>query len=517
MSRRSVIVVGAGVGGLVAALQLAAMGLDVLVLERGTAPGGKLCARAVGGRWLDSGPTVCTMRWVFDELFESVGERLADHLALTPAAILARHAWAPGERLDLHAELEATVDAIGGFAGATEARAYRSFCARARSIYAALDQPFLRGQRPSVMGLVGRAGLRGLPALARISPFARLWPELARHFGDARLQQLFGRYATYCGSSPFEATATLMLVAHVEREGVWLVGGGMARIAEVLGELARKRGARLRCDADVAQILVERGRAVGVRLHGGEQLYADAVLFNGDAASLAAGALGEAAGRGLRASARRWARPEQRSLSALTWLAVASCEGFPLVRHNVFFSADYRAEFDDIQRHGRLPADPTVYVCAQDRAAADAPAPTDGERLLCLVNAPARADQTPLTLQEIESCEQRAFQRLAACGLRLRALAPMQQTTPADFARRYPATGGALYGPPSHGWQASFSRLGARHPLPGLYLAGGSIHPGPGVPMAALSGRRAAECVWEDLASTRRRHPAATPGGTSTP
>ncbi|MEK8031268.1 1-hydroxycarotenoid 3,4-desaturase CrtD [Ideonella sp. DXS29W] len=503
MRPRSVLIVGAGVAGLVAALRLAEQGLKLLVLERGAAPGGKLRERPVGGRWLDSGPTVCTMRWVFDELFESVGERLEAHLSLLPAKILARHAWNAHDRLDLHADLEATVDAIGGFAGAAEARAYRGFCRRARTIHDALEQPFLRGQRTSVLGLVRRSGWRGLPGLARISPFARMWDELGSHFADPRLQQLFGRYATYCGSSPFQATATLMLVAHVERQGVWLVEGGMARIADVLSKLARQRGAELRCDADVAQILVERGRCVGVRLRDGEELRADAVVFNGDVAALAAGQLGGAAAEALSASRRRWERPEQRSLSALTWLAVARCEGFPLERHNVFFSPAYRAEFDDIQRHGSLPSDPSVYVCAQDRPAADASPPPEGERLLCLVNAPARGDLGPPSLQEIESCEQRVFQRLSACGLKIQPLAPIQRRTPADFARRFPATGGALYGPPSHGWQASFRRMGARHPLPGLYLAGGSTHPGPGVPMAALSGQRAAECLWEDLASTR--------------
>ncbi|MFO1337380.1 MAG: phytoene desaturase family protein [Burkholderiaceae bacterium] len=516
MKRSSVIVVGAGVGGLSAAVHLAALGLDVQVLERAGSPGGKLRARQVAGRWLDSGPTVCTMRWVFDELFDLAGSRLSDHLTLVPAATLARHAWSGGGRLDLLADLDAAVDAIGAFAGATEARAYRGFCDRSRAIYRSLEGPFLRQSRPSVAGLVWRAGWRGLPGLLRIAPFARLWGELGRHFSDPRLQQLFGRYATYCGSSPFQATATLMLVAHVEREGVWLVDGGMARIAEALVTAGQRLGARLRCGAAVAEVLSERGRACGVRLASGEVLRADAVVFNGDVAALASGALGPAAQRGLASHARRWAEPAGRSLSAVTWQAVAECSGFPLLRHNVFFSDDCAAEFDQIQRQGRCPQDPTVYVCAQDRGA-DAGGPPEGaERLLCLVNAPARADRCPLTPTEVDQCERQALKRLADCGLSLRPVAPVRRTTPQDFDRRFPATGGALYGAPSHGWQASFRRPGARHALPGLYLAGGSTHPGPGVPMAALSGRQAAEALWADLASTRRWDPVAMPGGTST-
>jgi 1-hydroxycarotenoid 3,4-desaturase len=510
----SAIVVGAGVGGLGAAALLAASGYDVTLLERTTEPGGKIRTLDVGGRAIDAGPTVCTMRWVFDELFAQAGARLEDYLSVTPARTLARHAWDDGSRLDLHADIDETVDAIGRFAGAADARGYRAFCERSRRIHDALERPFMNAPRTNVAGLVWRAGLAGLPALARISPFKGLWPALGRHFADPRLRQLFGRYATYCGSSPFLAPATLMLVAHVERSGVWLVDGGMMAVAGALAALARRQGARLRFGADVAEILVDAGGASGVRLAGGECLYADVVVFNGDVAALADGSLGPAAARGLEAHARRWRQPQQRSLSALTWSVLARSTGFPLARHNVFFSQDYRAEFDDLVTRRRLPGDPTVYVCAQDRDDASA-CSVDGERLLCLVNAPAQADRHWLTDKEIAACETSAFGRLQRCGLRREPLAPMRRTTPEHFAQRFPSTGGALYGPASHGWRASFQRLGSRHPLPGLYLAGGSTHPGPGVPMATLSGRLAAAAVEQDRASMRRLHTMATPGGLS--
>jgi 1-hydroxycarotenoid 3,4-desaturase len=509
----SAIVVGAGVGGLGAAALLAAAGHDVTVLERASEPGGKIRAHDVGGRSIDAGPTVLTMRWVFDELFAQAGARLEDHLVVSPARTLARHAWDDGSRLDLHADISETADAIGRFSGAADARGYRAFCTRAQSIHDALERPFMNAPRTNVAGLVWRAGLAGLPRLARISPFQHLWPALGRHFADPRLRQLFGRYATYCGSSPFLAPATLMLVAHVERAGVWLVDGGMLAVARALTALARSRGARVRTGADVVEILVERGRAAGVRLASGECLHADVVVFNGDVAALADGSLGPGAARGLEAHARRWQQPDQRSLSALTWSVLARSTGFALSRHNVFFSRDYRAEFDDLATR-RVPRDPTVYVCAQDRDDTGA-CSADGERLLCLVNAPAQADRRWLNDKEIAACETNAFGRLQRCGLQLQTLAPMRRTTPEDFAQRFPGTGGALYGPASHGWQASFRRLGSRHPLPGLYLAGGSTHPGPGVPMATLSGRLAAAAIEQDRASMRRLHAMAMPGGIS--
>ena len=157
---------------------------------------------------------------------------------------LARHAWGDGSRLDLYSDVDQTAEAIADFAGPREADGYRRFCKRAESIYRTLRDTFISGSRPGPVELATRVGLSRLPDLMGISPFTTLSRALEDHFSDPRLRQLFGRYATYCGSSPFLAPATLMLVAHVEREGVWIVEGGMARLAEALAELARARGAR---------------------------------------------------------------------------------------------------------------------------------------------------------------------------------------------------------------------------------------------------------------------------------
>jgi 1-hydroxycarotenoid 3,4-desaturase len=180
----------------------------------------------------------------------------------------------------------------------------------------------------------------------------------------------------------------------------------------------------------------------------------------------------------------------------------ARANGFPLNRHTVFFSDDTAREFNDIG-DGRAPSDPTVYVCAQDRGAGDgAEAPEGPERLLCVVNAPANGDTLDYDETEKDLWEEKTFRRLARCGLTLERSAPALRTAPSDFERLFPATGGALYGRASHGWMASFLRPGARSPMPGLYFAGGSVHPGPGAPMAAISGRLAAERVITDLGST---------------
>ena len=339
-----------------------------------------------------------------------------------------------------------------------------------------------------------------MPAIARAALHGTLWRALGEHFHDRRLRQLFGRYATYCGSSPFAAPATLMLIAHVEQDGVWLVRDGMVRLADALAAGARALGVTLRCATGVDEILVSRGRVSGVRLAGGETVDARAVVCNGDVSALGAGCFG-AAVRGAAPATPR----ARRSLSALTWALSARTDGFALSRHNVFFSDDYAAEFADVFTSSRVPATPTVYVCAQDRGGAAAAADADGgtaapERLLCLVNAPAGGDRGGLHAHEIEVCEHRAFEVLERCGLAVHRRPEATVTTaPQDFEALFPATGGALYGAACHGWRASFTRPGARTRVPGLYLAGGSVHPGPGVPMATLSGHHAAACVLQDL------------------
>jgi len=288
------------------------------------------------------------------------------------------------------------------------------------------------------------------------------------------------------------------------------VQGGMTALAGMLARLAQTQGATLRLGCTAQRIEVREDRVSGVTLSTGECLPADQVLFNGEAAALRQGLLGPAA----RAAVPAKAPP--RALSALTWAIHAPLRGVPLDRHNVFFCPDYAREFDDIFRHQRLPAQPTVYVCAQDRPG-DLPEGTP-ERVLALVNAPATGDRPHWRDEELDACQDRTFHFLQQLGLQLPSPIPtLRRTGPADFHRRFPASGGALYGQATHGWTGIFKRPGSQTPVQGLYLAGGSVHPGPGVPMAALSGQLAAEAMLASPVSTRRSRPVATFGGMSTP
>lgn len=500
MRSASVVVVGAGIGGLVAAVELARRGIRVTVLEKSAGPGGKMRREEIAGLSFDAGPTVLTMLSVFEDIFAGAGSRVEDHLELEELDVLARHWWPDGSQLDLYRDIERSADAIGQFAGSEEAKSYRRFRRAAKDIYETLERTFIRATRPSLPGLIGRVGILDLPRLIRIQPYKTMWDELGKYFRDPRLRQLFGRYATYCGSSPFQAPATMMLVAHVEAEGVWRVVGGMNRLAQALAVLASAHGADFRYDAQVVRIEARDHRVQRVQLESGEAISTDAVVWNGDASAVA----GLLAGPSQRVAPRAMAF-SQRSLSAVTWTGLGSAGPVDLSHHNVFFSPDYRSEFKDIIRDGRPANTPTIYVCAQDRTA-DGPRPSVPpdvtERLMCLVNAPANADSERCQMWETETCLDRAFGRLGKLGIRL---SPMQGEsllrTPLQYSLMFPATGGALYGKASHGWMASFQRPRQRTRIANLYLAGGSTHPGPGVPMAALSGRLAAQAIVSDLIS----------------
>ncbi len=499
-----VVIVGAGMGGLAAAIDLARAGAEVTVVERAAEAGGKMRqlyvddapgaddTAASRARGIDAGPTVFTMRWVFEGLFSDAGADLGTELALIPATILARHAWRQGGTLDLYADIDRSADAIGDFAGAGDARGYREFCARSAEVYRALLDPFMAAQRPSPFELVRRVGWRRLSAMLRTSPLKSMWSALGQHFTDPRLRQLFGRYATYCGSSPMDAPATLMLVAHVEQDGVWQVRGGMIRIARAMRALAESHRARFRFSTHVREIVVERGAVRGVALADGERLDADAVVFNGDVGALARGLLGEGATSGAPGTPR-----ETRSLSAVTWCLDTRTSGFDLAHHNVFFGDDYADEFDAIFRRRTITETPTVYVCAQDRG--EGASPSGSDRLLVLINAPPDGDRVVMDAGERVELQRRAFGLAEACGLTVdRSTGAGVITTPAEFEQLFPGTGGALYGRATHGALASFQRPPAASRIEGLYLAGGSAHPGPGIPMSTMSGRLAAARLLAD-------------------
>ena len=506
-STQRTIVIGAGIGGLASAARLAHGGQDVIVLERADGPGGKLrTIDSVAGP-VDAGPTVFTMRPLFEALFQAMDERLEDHLDLAAEPVLARHWWPDGSTLDLHADAADSLQAISAFAGPDEAGRFQRFCADAQRLFEAFDGPIMQSDRPHLAHVAARC-LASPKLMAQMTPPRTLWSSVARSFNDPRLQQLFARYATYVGGSPYASPGLLMLIWHAEASGVWRIKDGMKHLAHVLETLAFSRGARFEYGAHVAALTPVPGRGIRVRLESGEELLGDSVVFNGDPAALADGHLGPAVTRAVAASATT-----PRALSAYVWTFAAEPSGVELAHHNVFFNQHYRREFAAIDK-GKMPSDATLYICAQDRG--HGLTPTGPERFEIIMNGPpVTADAQPG--EDFEQCRNQTFEALARMGLHFNPWPGREAlTTPHDFARLFPGSAGSLYGRSPHGMMATFKRPTVRSAIPGLYLAGGGVHPGAGLPMAMSSGRHAAEAILKDRASISTSRRTVMPGGMST-
>jgi len=489
---------------------LAHRGLSPIIVDRNERVGGKMASVAVDGSWMDGGPTVLTMLEVFEDLFSECGMSLHEWVTVEPARVLARHFWDDGSRLDLFSNSEASFESIRDFAGLNEAEGFIRFQRYTAKIYDAVEDVFIHGQRPTLMGAFCKVGLGGVFRLWNADVRRSMHCAIRDYFSDPRLIQLFGRYATYAGNDPFRTPATFNLIAHVEQRGVWRVVGGMGRLADALAAQIEAKGGEIRCGEIVERI--EKGPPWRVVTKDKTYL-TQTVVFNGDIAALTSARLGN----DVSGAAKSYPKTS-RSLSALTWCGRVCVGKVPLLHHNIFFSPNYEEEFDQLTTQRNVPVDPTVYVCAQDRG--DTDEPMDKERLLVLVNAPAVGDDRVVDIQdrqqEIIRCQHATFLRLQRAGLNNLNAAEFSRTSPVEWETRFPGSGGAIYGRASRHWTSVLNRSGARSRLPGLYLVGGSVHPGAGVPMAALSGRMAAQAISEDFPLTSKSHQGDTYGGTLT-
>ena len=476
-------VVGGGVGGLAAALRLRVAGHAVRVLERRPALGGKLDVRVRDGFTFDTGPSLLTLPDVLDELLRVAGTRLAAEVDLTRLDPQIRYRWPDGTGFDACDDPEATRRAVEALSPG-EGAAHRRFTAHGERIWAVSERTFLAGPMSGPLDLLRR--IRSPRDLTAIDPLRTLDAVARRTFSDPRLVQWAGRYATYSGSSPYRAPATLACIPAIEvRQGVWYPAGGMGALRDALVRVADRTGVELATGCEVARIEASSDCVRAVVTADGTRYPADVVVANVDAEHLYRDLLPDR-----RALTRT--RRAGRSLSGFVVLAGVRGTTPGQAHHTVWFPADESREFHQLVDEG-VPADqPTIYACVPS-VSDPTQAPPGHESWFLLVNAPAGAAIDRAAYQA------RLFELLAGYGTDLRDRLCFAETiTPADLAESYRAPGGAIYGTSSNGRRAAFLRPANRGPRRGLYLVGGSSHPGGGLPLVAISGRIVADLIHQD-------------------
>ena len=489
-----IVVVGAGLGGLAAAARLAALGHDVTVCEQAGVVGGKLGVLVRDGFMFDTGPSLLTLPAVYRDLFLATGGPLEAEVPLVPVDPVCHYRFGDGTELDMPNGPRSRIaaawdDSLGAGAGAD----WAAFSARAGAIWDATRESFLEAPLDGARTLARQA--RRVQDLRTVAPWRSL-RDLGRQYLRHPHQRTFlDRYATYTGSDPRRAPAALATVPYVEQTfGAWYIKGGLRRLGDAVHARAVDRGAKVRTGEAVAEILLDSsGRHVaGVRLAGGERLPADVVVANADAAHVYGDLLPADVAAGPLAALRR-AEP---SLSGFVLLLALRGRTPRLAHHTVLFPAHYDDEFDSVfgsgarRRSGPRPVpDPTVYVSAPDDPSLRPG--DDSEAWFVLVNAPrhrpgAGVDWDAPGLRE--SYADRVLAVMAERGLDVRDRVLWREVrTPADLERATGSVGGSIYGTSSNGVRAAFLRPANRSPVPGLYLVGGSSHPGGGIPLVGLS------------------------------
>jgi phytoene desaturase len=489
----NIVVVGGGVGGLAAAIRLAHAGHHVRLFEKNQRVGGKLNFVQEAGYTFDTGPSLFTMPWVVRELWASVGREVEKDLRILPVDPVCRYRWRDGTCWDHRASLADLIHEINRLEP-RDAPSFFRFMAWAGRMYEATAEPFLLAPFEGLRDFVTPRFVRDAPAL---DPFHTVDQAVRRYFRSPYLRQVFNRYATYNGSSPYLAPATFCIIPYIEfAEGGWYLGGGMYGLVRAMLALAVDLKVDVVTEAEVTEVCVEGGAARGVRLADGERIDADRVVVNADALHALRHLVAPEHRRAF--SDRRIDRYDPSSSGFVLLLGVD--RDYPqLAHHNIFFSADYPSEFRALFDRQVPAPDPTIYVAATARSDPDH-APRGHLNLFVLVNAP------PVSSRFRWEREEQAYRDLVVRALERAGLVDLhhhirfeRRMTPLTFMRDYHAWRGAIYGPASNSKTAAFLRPPLRSPdVRGLYFVGGSTHPGGGIPLVLLGGRAVAHAVTHD-------------------
>ncbi|MFL5252780.1 MAG: phytoene desaturase family protein [Rhodopila sp.] len=492
-------VIGGGLGGLAAACTLAARGHQVILFEKNAWLGGKAAVLESDGFRFDMGPTILTVPRVLQRIFAEAGRDMHQAIDLRRLDPQWRCFFDDGSTLDLHEDVQRMADIVASFAPGTQ-RGFRDFMDLAARLHEISEKFFFWRSVEDIsdtLDLKRNLDLATLRDVLSLRMGATVAGTIRRRVADRRVAQMLDHFVQYVGSSPYSSPAVLCGIAHMQTDGgVWYPMGGTRAVPQALEALAADLGVDLRLRTGIRRILTDGGRASGVETDTGEIVHLAAVVSNMDSIRTYRELVG---GNPAAAFSRRW-KSEPACSGVVLYLGLDRVYE-QLAHHDFVFSADPKEEFDWIYRKGEPAPDPTCYIAAPARTDPSV-APPGGDAVYVLVHTPYLRPHHDWQ-RMLPGYRRVILDKLARCA----GMADVEKhivfeaaLTPADIHERYRVLDGAIYGLASHGrFFGAFKPGNRSRDLPGLYLAGGAAHPGPGMPMVLMSGWIAADSLDHDL------------------
>jgi phytoene desaturase len=496
-SKPKAIIIGAGVAGLASAIRLSVQGFEVLVFEKNRYPGGKLYAFEKDGYRFDAGPSLFVQPQNIEELITLAGENIQDHLHYKPVEIACRYFYEDGTTVNAYTNAQKFAEEITEKTG-EPAQHVITYLKDSKTIYKNIADIFLNHSLHTKETWINNKILHALTSTKPRYLFSSLHSENKKNFSHAHIVQLFDRFATYSGSDPYKAPAMLKLIAHVEiNEGVYYPHGGMMAINNALYDLAVKCSIQFFFNAPVEKIITSNKKAKGIIINNGS-VFGDVVVSNADVYFTYRNLLND------KQTAKKILQQE-RSSSALVFYWGIN-KAFPQLQlHNIFFSSNYKAEFNSIFNDKRPFSDPTIYINITSKMEPGIHAPIGKENWFVMVNVPSSESiNDPAVINAYRKDILAKLNRMLHASIE-----PLieSETTlyPKLIETQTASYSGALYGTSSNSMQAAF----LRHPnfskrIQHLYFAGGSVHPGGGIPLCLKSAKITSDLIAHDYKNRKQ-------------
>ncbi len=495
-----IIVIGAGVGGMMTAGRLAKYGHDVEIFEASHRAGGKCRTEWFGEYGFDLGPSLLTIPAVFRDFFIRTGTRFENNVGLKPVDPAFRYSFSDGTVLDLpNLSLPKSCQAIEKSFGRQAGNEWHNLMQRAEKMWDAARIPFIESELKPLYRIIREEG--ALANLRTIAPLSSLRSYSRTVSSDSHIHQIIDRYATYSGSDPRKAPAVLLTIAFIETTfGAWHLEGGVGTLSDALKKRCEELGVVFHFNSKVQAISTAKAAATGITLQDGSTHAADIVIANADANLVYSSLLPTS--KTIRRERRKLkkATPSFSGFSLQIGLDNSKGAGPQMAHHNIYFPSNYDEEFEDLFTHHRPVQDPTIYICAPAGMSKN----PHNEAWSVLINAPLQDPENGWDWNtNKDEYASKIISLMDKRGLNVSSrIAFLRVQTPADLENETLAPGGSIYGTSSNGVRAAFLRAKNKSPLKNLYLVGGSAHPGGGLPLVGMSAEIVAESVQRELTGT---------------